>query len=148
MGDRISMSKSGDSLSDDPFNRGPLALFLRRQYEFPSWIKINNYSIFIFFPFSVLISFHCNLKLTEALSHIIVKSMFAFHLIVHDPGYVRHQDVIHVMTLKNKVRYKSNKEKSRFTNVNIIEVIRLHFFTNFLFQKKKTLFFTKWRPKG
>ena len=40
MGDRISMSISGDSLSDETLNQGLLAFLLRRQYEFPSWINI------------------------------------------------------------------------------------------------------------
>ena len=33
MGDRISMSISGDNLSGEILNRDPLALILRRQYE-------------------------------------------------------------------------------------------------------------------
>ena len=46
MGDRMtmSMSISADSLSDVTSNRGPLALLLRRQYEFP----LRNYQIFNF----------------------------------------------------------------------------------------------------
>ena len=35
MGDRISMSISVDSPSVETLNRGPMALLLRRQYEFP-----------------------------------------------------------------------------------------------------------------
>ena len=35
MGDRSGMSISADSASDETLNRGPLALLLRRQYEFP-----------------------------------------------------------------------------------------------------------------
>ena len=39
MGDRSGMSISADSLSDETLNRGPLALLLRRQYEFPFGIR-------------------------------------------------------------------------------------------------------------
>ena len=35
MGDRSGMSISADSPSDEILNRGPLALLLRRQFEFP-----------------------------------------------------------------------------------------------------------------
>ena len=49
MGDRISMSISGDSLSDETLNRGPLALLLMRQYEFPSGIDIVQFSFFFEF---------------------------------------------------------------------------------------------------
>ena len=34
MGDHTSMLISGDSLSDETLNRGPLALLSQRQYEF------------------------------------------------------------------------------------------------------------------
>ena len=40
MGDHISMSISVDSPPDETLNRGPLALLLQRQYEFPSEIDI------------------------------------------------------------------------------------------------------------
>ena len=40
------MSISSDSLSDETLNQGPWALLLRRQYEFPSWIDIVQFSIF------------------------------------------------------------------------------------------------------
>ena len=43
MGDRICMSISSDSLFDETLNRGPLALLLRRQYEFPSGMIYCNY---------------------------------------------------------------------------------------------------------
>ena len=46
MGDRIIMSISVDSPSDDTLNRGPLELLLRRQYEFPFGINIVQFSIF------------------------------------------------------------------------------------------------------
>ena len=46
MDDRSGMSISADSPSDETLNRGLLALFLRRQYEFPFVINI---AIFIFF---------------------------------------------------------------------------------------------------
>ena len=46
MGDLISMSFSGDSLSGETLNRGPLALLLRRQYEFPFGINIVQFSNF------------------------------------------------------------------------------------------------------
>ena len=46
MGDRISMSISDDSPSDETINQGPLALLLRRQYEFPFGINIVQFSIF------------------------------------------------------------------------------------------------------
>ena len=48
MGDRSGMSISVDSHSDETLNRGPLALLLRQQYEFPFWIKIVQFSIFEF----------------------------------------------------------------------------------------------------
>ena len=49
MGDRIGMlmSISADSPANETLNRGPLALLLRRQYEFPSGIKIVQFSIII-----------------------------------------------------------------------------------------------------
>ena len=42
----ISMSISADSPSDETLNRGPLALLLRRQYEFLLGINIVKFSIF------------------------------------------------------------------------------------------------------
>ena len=48
MGDRISMSFSVDSSSDETLNRGPLALLLWRQYELPFKIIIVLFSIFNF----------------------------------------------------------------------------------------------------
>ena len=49
MGDRCAMSISADSPSDETLNRGPLALLLRRQYEFPFDIDIVQFSIFPIF---------------------------------------------------------------------------------------------------
>ena len=46
MGDCCGMSISADSPLDE--TRGPLALLLRRQYEFPFGINIVHFSIFIF----------------------------------------------------------------------------------------------------
>ena len=46
MGDGCGMSISADSPSDETLNRGPLALLLRRQYEFPYGINIVLFSIF------------------------------------------------------------------------------------------------------
>ena len=46
MGDRCGMSVSADSPSDETLNRGPLALLLRRQYEFPFGINIVQFSFF------------------------------------------------------------------------------------------------------
>ena len=48
MGDRCGMSISADSPSDETLNRGPLALLLRRQYEyeFPFGINIVQFSFF------------------------------------------------------------------------------------------------------
>ena len=40
MGDRMGMPISADSPSDDTLKRGPLALLLRRQYEFPFGINL------------------------------------------------------------------------------------------------------------
>ena len=48
MGDRISMSISGDIPSDETLNRGPLTMLLRQQYEFPFGINIVQFSIFNF----------------------------------------------------------------------------------------------------
>ena len=48
MGDRSGMSISADSPSDETLNRGPLALLLRRQYEFPYGIDIVQFSFFFF----------------------------------------------------------------------------------------------------
>ena len=39
-------SLSADSPSDETLNRGPLALLLRRQYEFPFGINIVQFSFF------------------------------------------------------------------------------------------------------
>ena len=53
MGDRITMSISADSPSDETLNRGPLALLVRRQYEFPFGINVVQFSfLFFFFNFS------------------------------------------------------------------------------------------------
>ena len=49
MDDGISMSMSADSLSDETLNQGPLALLIRRQYEFSFWINRMQFSIFNFF---------------------------------------------------------------------------------------------------
>ena len=46
MNDHISMSISVDSPFDETLNRGPLALHLRRQYEFPFGIDIVQFSFF------------------------------------------------------------------------------------------------------
>ena len=46
MGDRCGMSIFADSPSDETLNRGPLALLLWRQYEFPFGINIVQFSIF------------------------------------------------------------------------------------------------------
>ena len=46
MCDHSGMSISADSPSDETLNRGPLALLLRRQYEFPFGINIVQFSIF------------------------------------------------------------------------------------------------------
>ena len=43
---RISMSISVDSHLDETLNRGPYALLLRRQYEFPFKITIVQFSFF------------------------------------------------------------------------------------------------------
>ena len=40
------MSISADSPSDETLNRGPLALLLRREYEFPFGINIVQFSFF------------------------------------------------------------------------------------------------------
>ena len=40
MGDRMGMSISADSPTEETLNRGALTLLLRRQYEFPFWIDI------------------------------------------------------------------------------------------------------------
>ena len=45
MGVRSGMSISADSPLDETLNRGPLALLLRRQYEFPFGINIVQFSI-------------------------------------------------------------------------------------------------------
>ena len=58
MGDRICMSISADSPSDKTLNRGPLALLLRRHYEFPFGINFKQFTIFKFFlPYSVTLTF-------------------------------------------------------------------------------------------
>ena len=44
MGDRCGMSISADSPSDETLNRGPLALLLQREYEFPFGINIVQFS--------------------------------------------------------------------------------------------------------
>ena len=50
MGYRSGMLISADSPLDDTLNRGPLALLLRQQYEFPLGINIVQFS----FSFSLL----------------------------------------------------------------------------------------------
>ena len=52
MDDRISISISVDSPSDETLNRDPLALLLRRQYEFP--FEIDKVQFPFFFNFSIL----------------------------------------------------------------------------------------------
>ena len=46
MGDHSGVSISADSPSDETLNRGPLALLLRQQYEFPFGINIVQFSNF------------------------------------------------------------------------------------------------------
>ena len=46
MGDHIGISISVDSPLDETLNRGPLALVLRRQYEFPFGINVVRFLIF------------------------------------------------------------------------------------------------------
>ena len=54
VGDRSGMSISADSPSDETLNRGPLALLLRRQYEFPFGINIVQFSFSSFIrPFGI-----------------------------------------------------------------------------------------------
>ena len=53
MGDRCSMSISADSPWDETLNQGPLALLLRRQYEFPFGISIVQFSFLFHFHLSV-----------------------------------------------------------------------------------------------
>ena len=53
MGDLISMSFSGDSLSGETLNRGPLALLLQRQYEFFFGIDTVQFLFFHFYNFTV-----------------------------------------------------------------------------------------------
>ena len=60
MGDRSGMSISADSPLDETLNRGPLALLLWRQYEFPFWINIVQFSISIFNFYISMISTSCN----------------------------------------------------------------------------------------
>ena len=48
------MSISADSPSDETLNRGPLALLLRRQYEFPFGINAVQFSIFNFTPYCIV----------------------------------------------------------------------------------------------
>ena len=45
MGDRSGMSISADNPSDETLNRDPLALLLRRQYEFPVGVNKVHFSI-------------------------------------------------------------------------------------------------------
>ena len=49
IGDRSGMSISADSPLDETLNRGPLALLLRQQYEFPFGINIVQFSFSFFF---------------------------------------------------------------------------------------------------
>ena len=58
MGDRTSMSISVDSPLDETLNRGPLALLLRRQYDFLLRITIMQFSFFFFFNFQLCADFH------------------------------------------------------------------------------------------
>ena len=46
MGDRCGVSISADIPLDETLSRGPMALLLRRQYEFPFGINIVQFSIF------------------------------------------------------------------------------------------------------
>ena len=67
MGDRCGMSISADSPSDETINRGPLALLLRRKYEFSFGINIVRFSILFFLiskcvNISVLQVKHCSLQ--------------------------------------------------------------------------------------
>ena len=61
VGDRSGMSISADNTSDETLNRGPLALLLRRQYEFPFGITTLQFTIFfLFFHF-----FRCKFGVTK-----------------------------------------------------------------------------------
>ena len=63
MGDHCGMSISADSPSET-LNRGPLALLLRRQYEFPFGINI------VQFSFSFSSNQSLNVKLQQVKHHI------------------------------------------------------------------------------
>ena len=54
MGDRSCMSISADISSDETLNRGPLALLLRRQYEFPFGIDIEQFPFHHFHSMDIL----------------------------------------------------------------------------------------------
>ena len=54
MGDRSGMPISADSPLDKTLNRGPLALLLRRQYEFPFGINIVQFSFSFIANFSAI----------------------------------------------------------------------------------------------
>ena len=63
------MSISADSPSDENLNRGPLALLLRRQYEFPFGINKVQFSIFSIYLCS---SFFCQQAVISPLVHYFV----------------------------------------------------------------------------
>ena len=76
MGDHSGVSISVDSPLDETLNRGPLALLLRRQYEFPFGINIVQFSFF-----SHLIHFKTiNQGLIQHFYHLVFTMKLIFKL--------------------------------------------------------------------
>ena len=81
MSDRISMSISVDSSSDETLNQGSLVLLLWQQYEFPFWINIAQFSFFFFFRFNAQI-------VTTATAFLLSFPLDLFHhLIIENSMY-------------------------------------------------------------
>ena len=75
MGDRSSMSITADSPSGETLKQGPLALLLRRQYEFPFRNKI-----FFFFNFSTFAKSISNLRYRQPKA-VLFYSKYPFGLL-------------------------------------------------------------------
>ena len=82
MGDCSGMSISADSSLDEILNRGPLALLLRRQYEFPFGINIVQFFFSIFHGISfrekIITCVQTNIVTSIDVTDFIFSSIFSF----------------------------------------------------------------------
>ena len=81
------MSISADSPLDETLNRDPLALLLRRQYEFPFGINIVQFLIFFFFIFNVF----SRIETIDLVHYVVEKADTRKHPRTHR-DFIKHYD--------------------------------------------------------